>query len=119
MSNLNIPESAVAAYEADQKQWDVEACAPTDEEFFEWCFKHIGGEDALTKVFENADANEFVCIGCALLMLCLPRSKEGMMSESNCRDLIVSDHLRAAIMPIFRKYYYEDCCEWFEKQEGE
>jgi hypothetical protein len=101
------------------KEYAHDGYEPTDDEFFDWCFKYKNGTEAFTTIFENADDNDFIGIGCALLMLCLPRSKEGVMSEANCRDLIASDQLRKSIMPILRKYYYEDCCAWFDNQEAE
>ena len=83
----------------------------TDAEFYDWCFKHISSGDAFLRVIENASE---IVIGSAFMMLCQNKHTEGLMTQADCRDVVCASTLRGQIMPILKKYYWNDCVEFFD-----
>jgi hypothetical protein len=109
MSDLNIPESAVADYHRYQNEIGQPPREPSDDEFFEWCFKVPSSTEVAERVYENINS---ITLGAVFAMLCEPRKTQGLICESDARDIICASTLRGQIKPILKKYFWDDCIEW-------
>lgn len=107
MSDLNIPENAVAAYDTMQNQLGQDAYEPTDAEFFQWVQRKSGREIFETFINDCDDT----AIGALLKFIVEPRNKS---SESDNRDLVSCSMMRGHLSNILKKAYLDECSEWFD-----
>ena len=119
MSNLNIPESAVADYNRMQDRLSKEAYQPTDAELIEWALDNKTYEDWHLLVIENTNWWDFGVVLKAVFSEPIKREPIGVMNQWDFRDVAVCKTMRNTLLPFIRKYWGDECSAWFDNQEAE
>lgn len=111
MSDLNIPENAVAAYDTMQNQLGQDADEITDLEFFQWVKTVKSVTEQITCMAEND-----------VFLLTIPATYSGVLSSDvsdSIRDHVVSKTIFAEMVKAFRKSWQDECDQWMVDNGGE